>query len=148
MNEYPTLLEPLTRVESRNGLQFFIDYISTLEGAKTKIKNLHWAAKNLPNSDKRGAHLYLDEFLEIVSAFQDTVAECSQGILGEMGPSAISGAPCMCVSPRELIESLTNKTIQFYEGIPSGTIYIGIKSETETFIANLNKYKYLFRLTE
>ena len=149
--ENNTLLAPMENMStsmSPTGLQFFISYINVLEGAKSKIKNLHWVAKNLPNSDKRGAHLYLDDFLEIIADFQDTIAESSSGILGEMNLNAISGVPMSCTTPKELIDTLLEKTISFYEGLPSPTEYVGIKSETEVFIKDLTKYKYLFRLTE
>lgn len=131
-----------------NGLQFFIAYINVLEGAKTRIKNLHWAAKRLPVNEHKGAHEYLDDFLEVVQDFQDTVAEASQGILGHMTQEVIQGMPMEVNSPAELLRVLTDKTVSFYQEIPSETIYVGIKSETETFIVNLNKYKYLFELTE
>ena len=147
--ENGTLLTPLESVSGTpTGLQYFINYINVLEGAKTKIKNLHWGAKNLPNSDKRGAHLYIDDFLGIVEDFQDTVAESSSGILGEMDLNAVSGVPMTCTTPRDLINTLLDKTISFYENLPSGTQYVGIRSETEVFIKDLTKYKYLFRLTE
>ena len=144
-----TLLQPLSSISGTpSGLQYFINYINVLEGAKTKIKNLHWGAKNLPNADKMGAHLYLDDFLCIVSDFQDTIAESSSGILGEMDLNAISGIGMTSTTPRDLINTLLDKTVSFYDNMPSGTQYVGIKSETETFIKDLTKYKYLFRLTE
>lgn len=130
-----------------DGLQFFINYLSVLEGLKTKIKNLHWAANKLSVRDKRGAHIYLDDFLEIVSNFQDTVAECSQGILGDMNKDSIKGVPIPVNSPSDILSFILTKTFSFYENIPSESIYVGIKSETESFIRDLTKYKYLFRLT-
>lgn len=129
-------------------LMFFITYINTLEGIKTKIKNLHWAAKRLSIQDKRGAHLYLDDFLDIVAGFQDTVAESSQGILGIMELNDVIGTPVPVISPKELLIYVKDKTIRFYDNIPSSSIYSGIKSETETFIKDINKYTYLFQLTE
>lgn len=129
-------------------LMFFITYINTLEGVKTKIKNLHWAAKRLPIQDKRGAHLYLDDFLDIVAGFQDTVAESSQGILGIMELNDVIGTPVPVISPKELLTYVKDKTIRFYDNMPSSSIYSGIKSETETFIKDINKYTYLFQLTE
>ena len=134
--------------EPKTGLPFFVDYINELEGAKTKIKNLHWAAKTLPVSDKRGTHLYLDDFLGIVGDFQDTVAESSQGILGEMSAASIKGKDLPCVTPKELIRYLLEVTVAFYNSMPAETVYVGIKSETEVFIKDLTKYKYLFRLAE
>lgn len=131
-----------------SGLNFFITYINVLEGVKTKIKNLHWAAKKLPNADKRGAHLYLDELLEIVQDFQDTVAESSQGILGIMDTSAVCGTSFNCSSTKELVDYMKVKTEDFYVNLPAGSDYAGIKSETEVFIKDITKYTYLFQLTE
>ena len=54
--QYPdgdTLLQPLSTMGGTpTGLQYFINYINVLEGAKARIKNLHWGAKNLPNADE------------------------------------------------------------------------------------------------
>lgn len=49
--------------------QLFIDFLNQIEGWKTKCKNLHWAAP------KKNIHVYLDEFLEILSDCQDSLAE-------------------------------------------------------------------------
>lgn len=57
--------------------------MNVLEGIKTQTKNVHWASLKLPNRDKRGAHLYLDDFLEEVGDFQDLVAESAMGITGD-----------------------------------------------------------------
>ena len=65
-----------------------------------------------------------------------------------MDLNAVSGVPMTCTTPRDLINTLLDKTISFYENLPSGTQYVGIRSETEVFIKDLTKYKYLFRLTE
>lgn len=54
--------------------QLFIDFLNQIEGWKTKCKNLHWAAP------KKNIHVYLDEFLEILSDYQDSLAEGYMGI--------------------------------------------------------------------
>lgn len=146
--DFPISRSPMPEeTATHSGLQFFIDYINVLEGLKTKIKNLHWAAKKLSCSNKRGAHLYLDELLDIVAGFQDTVAESSQGILGEMNTSDVQGIPVPTNDPMETVKWALVKTMAFYDTIPVGTEYVGIKSETEVFIKDLTKYKYLFNLT-
>lgn len=122
--------------------QFFIHYICQLEGFKTKAKNLHWAAQ------KKNIHVYLDEFLEIISDFQDTIAEGYMGILGQMGPRDIKGIECDCDSAIPFIESVIEKTKEFYDNIPESTEFKGITSETETFIQNSQKYRYLFGLCD
>lgn len=128
---------------------FFLTYVNVLEGIKTQIKNVHWASLKLPNSDKRGAHLYLDDFLEVVGNFQDLVAESAMGITGESFEfNTVKGVPFHASSTDELIKYIQNKTVEFYDAIPKETIYAGIKSETETFILNINQYVFRFKLTD
>lgn len=124
------------------GAKFFINFLNQLEGWKTKCKNLHWAAP------KKNIHVYLDEFLDIISDFQDSIAEDYQGILGHMSPNVIHGLSCESLNAIEFIKEVSIKTKEFYNRIPSDVDYVGIKSETETFIHNIFKYKYLFELTD
>ena len=123
------------------GASFFINFLNILEGWKTKCKNLHLAAP------KRNIHVYLDEFLEILSDYQDSIAEDYQGILGHMQPNAIKGIPSDTLNAIDFIVEIKQGTCKFYKQIPEETCFIGIKSETENFIHNINKYKYLFELT-
>lgn len=125
-----------------NPSQFFINFINLLEGWKTKCKNLHWAAP------KKNIHVYLDEFLEILSDYQDSLAEEYQGILGHMQPNAVKGTPSDVLNAMDFINEVKIGTAKFYENIPEGTIYTGIRSECETFIHNILKYKYLFELCD
>ena len=124
------------------GSQFFINFLNQLEGWKTKCKNLHWAAP------KKNIHVYLDEFLDIISDYQDSLAEDYQGILGHMQPNVIKGIPCESLNGIDFIKEVSIKTKEFYNKIPSDIDYVGIKSETETFIHNIKKYKYLFELSD
>lgn len=124
------------------GTQFFINFLNQLEGWKTKCKNLHWAAP------KKNIHVYLDEFLEIISDYQDSLAEEYQGLLGHMAPNVIRGIGSDTLNAVDFIKEVKERTLKFYEAIPSGPAYSGIKSECETFIHNILKYKYLFELTD
>lgn len=128
--------------KSLEGNQFFINFLNKLEGWKTKCKNLHWAAP------KKNIHVYLDEFLDIMSDYQDSLAEEYQGILGHMQPNAIKGISSDTLNAQDFIKEVRNGTIDFYEKIPSESIYAGIKSECETFIHDILKYKYLFELCD
>lgn len=122
--------------------QFFISFINLLEGWKTKCKNLHWAAP------KKNIHVYLDEFLEILSEYQDGLAEEYQGLLGHMQPNVIKGTPSDTLNAMDFILEVKAGTTKFYENIPEGVMYAGIRSECETFIHNILKYKYLFELCD
>ena len=122
--------------------QFFINFINKLEGFKTKCKNLHWSAP------KKNIHVYLDEFLDVISDYQDSIAEDYQGILGHMQPNVIEGIKSQSLNAMDFINEVKIATETFYNKIPNDICYVGIKSETETFIHNIFKYKYLFEITD
>ena len=138
-----TPMESSIKVEENiTGSQFFINFLNQLEGWKTKCKNLHWAAP------KKNIHVYLDEFLEILSDYQDSLAEEYQGILGHIQPNVIKGVESNTLNAIDFIKEIRVKTEEFYNKISQETTYVGIKSECETFIHNILKYKYLFELTD
>lgn len=126
-----------------SGLKPFLDFICKLEGWKTKCKNLHWAAP------KKNVHVYLDEFLEVISDYQDTVAEGIMGVLNvHLGPNDVSGNPGNAQTAQQFVDEVKAGTIDFYQRIPDNPLYAGLKSECETFIQNVNKYDYLFSLCD
>lgn len=127
---------------SEGDKKVFIDFICKLEGYKTRCKNLHWAAP------KKNIHVYLDEFLDVISDYQDGLAEGYMGILGKMGPLDINGIGCNASNAMIFIEEVIEETKKFYGLIPEGTEFKGITSEAETFIQNCQKYHYLFGLCE
>lgn len=120
----------------------FIEFLNRLEGWKTRCKNLHWAAP------KKNIHVYLDEFLNVLSEYQDSLAEGYMGILGKMNPTCISAIAPIANNAMDLIKEIRKDTLNFYDNIPSGAIYKGVASECETFIQNINKYCYLFSLCD
>lgn len=144
MFEEDSLFTPMesSRSTEVSGSQFFINFLNQLEGWKTKCKNLHWAAP------KKNIHVYLDEFLNVLSNYQDGLAEEYQGLLGHMQPNVIKGTPCNCLNAIDFINEVKSNTYKYYDNIPEGTSYAGIKSECETFIHNILKYKYLFELCD
>ena len=144
MFEEDSLFTPMesSRSTEVSGSQFFINFLNQLEGWKTKCKNLHWAAP------KKNIHVYLDEFLDVLSDYQDGLAEEYQGLLGHMQPNVIKGTPCDCLNAIDFINEVKSTTYKYYDNIPEGTSYAGIKSECETFIHNILKYKYLFELCD
>ncbi len=127
---------------STDSSELFIDFLNRLEGWKTKCKNLHWAAY------RKNIHEYLDDFLDILSNYQDGLAEGYMGILGKMKPNVIKGVSCNSINPIDFIEEVKDGTLEFYSSIPQDTEYKGITSECETFIQNINKYRYLFSICD
>lgn len=140
------LLDPVSASSGTERTQdttsIFISFLNKLEGWKTKCKNLHWAAP------KKNIHVYLDDFLSVLSDYQDGLAEGYMGILGKMQPNVIKGVPSDALNAIDFLEEVKVATLEFYKSIPEDTIYKGITSECETFIQNINKYKYLFSLCD
>lgn len=138
------LLTPLDSIRQDDSgtttSDFFINFLNRLEGWKTKCKNLHWAAPN------DSIHRRLDDLNEILSDYQDTLAEDYMGIYGKVRPDILNGIPSDKLDAMSFIDEVISSTLAFYESIETTSICSGIKSETETFIHNLNKIKYLFSL--
>ena len=129
--------QKLFSVEDRH---VFLSYLSTLNGFLCKAKNLHWAAKG------KDIHEYLDDFHKILGDFQDSVAEGYMGILGKMEGDDVQYIDTGNLSPLEFIDKVISETLSFYRRIPEGAEFSGLRGETETFIQNVQKYKYLFNL--
>ena len=128
-----TPMEEERENNSPTGSQFFISFLNQLEGWKTKCKNLHWAAP------KKNIHVYLDEFLDILSDYQDGLAEEEMGIYGKMLPNVIKGTESSALTPKEFIYEIRKSTLTFYDKLPKDSLHAGIRSECETFIHNINK---------
>ena len=120
----------------------YITFISKLEAFKTKCKNLHWSAPNEP------IHVRLDEFLDELSDYEDSIAEEVMGMTKQFKPTDINPAPFSHIqsitNASDFIEAISKETNIFYDSLCPHCA--GLKSETETFIHNINKYKYLFSL--
>ena len=126
----------------------FVDFINFLEGTKIICKAQHWNSVNLNVKDKRGAHIYLDELLTIISNTQDSIAESSQGIFGTyLNSENVKGKDLNYLKePNDLINTLESNTYSFYKILIEENEFMGIKSEIEVFILNIQKYKFLFNL--
>ena len=137
MNDVPTISKSET---NGNSTDLYINFLCQIEGWKTKCKNLHWAAQN------DSIHRRLDDLADVLSSYQDTLAEDYMGINGRIRPDILTGISSNAIEPNTFISEIIENTLSFYSQIDSSVVYAGIKSETETFIHNLNKIKYLFSL--
>ena len=137
MNDVPTISKSET---NGNPTDLYINFLCQIEGWKTKCKNLHWAAQN------DSIHRRLDDLADVLSSYQDALAEDYMGINGKVRPDILSGISSNAIEPNTFISEIIENTLSFYSQIDSNVVYAGIKSETETFIHNLNKIKYLFSL--
>lgn len=137
MNDVPTISKSET---NGNPTDLYINFLCQIEGWKTKCKNLHWAAQN------DSIHKRLDDLADVLSSYQDALAEDYMGINGRVRPDILTGISSNAIEPNTFISEIIENTLSFFSQIDSSVIYAGIKSETETFIHNLNNIKYLFSL--
>lgn len=121
--------------------QEHIDYINYIEGIKTTLKNTHWSSKN--NSE----HVRMDEFADIVSEFEDKISEEFQGIEGQIQDNQVQPKEYTFTNVETLLNNIKDETLTIYKNLQDDIEYIGICSEIESFIHDINKYKYLFRLS-
>ncbi len=137
------LLDTISNIDiQRNSpLAPFIEFLNTLEGYKTKLKNLHWSAVNL------SIHKQLDKFIDETNEFQDNIAEEAMGIHGQLANDVLIGESFNCNDPIVLLQSLKDRVLRFYNSTTDKPEYIGIRSEIENFIHVINQYLYLFRIS-
>lgn len=137
------LLSPVEESEEKHdsSSETVIAFINKLEGYKTRCKALHWAAV------KKNIHVYLDEFLDVISDYQDSLAEEYMGLYTHLKALDINGTMCAAQNAKEFIQNVIDGTLEFYKNIPDKCCHAGMKSECETFIHNCFKYKYLFSIS-
>jgi DNA-binding ferritin-like protein len=125
------------------------DYVGKLEGIRFKLKILHWGVVNLPYSGKKGLHEYLDEFVDMIGDYYDSIVEGISGLNNtNINLSDINISQCDLNTLPEIMQYLENITINYYDGLPDLTKYKGITSKIETFIESIDDYKYKFNITK
>ena len=127
---------------SNADVEVFHSFLSELNGFVVKCKILHWAAS------KNDIHTRLDEFHEILGDYQDALAEGFMGILGKIEASEIGCVLPDTNEPGEFIRLVESRTSAFHDLIPESVEFKGILSDNESFIQNIQKYKYLFSLCQ
>lgn len=117
-----------------------ITFLGVIDGWMTRGKNLHWGA---PADD---AHRRADELIDVLTDIKDSFAEDYMGLTGtQLTPDDVENKPCLAENLDDFITEVKSTTYSFYENLPSSTAYVGIKSECEAFIHNINKYSYLIK---
>lgn len=114
-------------------------FLGRLSGFVHKAKSLHWAAEG------KDIHEYLDEIWKETYEFQDAIAEGYMGIDGQLD-SDIPFIMPESDTPEDFIKEIESKVEEFYNQLPDVPKFKGLSGETESFIQEIEKYKYLFSL--
>jgi 8-oxo-dGTP diphosphatase len=118
----------------------FNTYLNFLEGAKTRLKNIHWGEED------NSKHVYLDELSEEVSEFEDKIAEAGQSGFGRFKDGEIQGDEVKEDDPVAICQMIFDKTIEFRKELAEKDEYIGEVSWIDDFLATLKQSKYRLQL--
>jgi hypothetical protein len=114
-------------------------YINKLQGYRTAIKNLHWSANNMSE------HKLVDDIDSSVSSIQDKVAEIAQGIYGQIAMNELKPKGYEITSTKKMLKDLLRDTQSFLKQMDKDEL-VGIRSEIETFVGEINQFIYLEQL--
>ena len=122
--------------------KYILDFICQLEGQKTAIKSLHWHANSLSQ------HQLCDDIATIISDYQDKVSEVEQSISGKLPVNNLKGTPYKVTTLKKFIQDVISGTKAFYHKLQKeGDEYIGMRSDTEAVLSDLQRQLYLIDFT-
>ena len=118
-------------------------YVNKCEGWKTAIKELHWDSKSLSQ------HELCDKIADAIADHQDKVSEVEQSMSGKLPIGNLKPVPYKVVSLKKFIDDIIFDTKSFLKKIEKmGDDYIGMKSDCESFISDIQRDLYLVNFTE
>lgn len=124
----------------RKDKSIFNTYLNFLEGAKTRLKNIHWGEED------NSKHVYLDDLSENVSEFEDKIAEAGQAGFGRFKDGEIQGDEVEESDPIVICQMIFDKTVEFRKELAGRDEYNGEVSWIDDFLATLKQSKYRLQL--
>jgi len=119
-----------------------LNYVEECEAWKIAIKNLHWSADNMSQ------HELCDDIADSISEFEDLVSEVEQSISGKIKLNGFTPKSYEIKSLKEFVEDVISSSKSFLDELEEmGEDYVGIKSECETFIGDMQRKLYLVNFT-
>lgn len=119
-----------------------LDFINKCEKWKVEIKELHWSAKNMSQ------HELCDDIASSISDFEDLVSEVEQSISGKFKNGDLKPDKAEKIGIKEFVEEIISSSQEFLKELEKmGDKYIGIKSECESFIGDMQRKLYLVNFT-
>lgn len=114
----------------------FNEYLNFIEGAKTRLKNIHWGEED------NSKHVYLDDLSEEVGEFEDKIAEAGQAGFGRFKDGEIQGDKVEEDDPVKICQMIFDRTIEFRKELEGKDEYNGEISWIDDFLASLKQSKY------
>lgn len=143
----PTTMSSNTVVDTAPSISnhTLLGFLNALEGYKTKTKELHWASKRFL-AQRGNIHELLDDLLDIISDYQDIVAEVGQSFLGVIQFNTFKAIPCDATCPLVLIQCLEDQALELKRNYGNDIKWSGIINATDDYIQNIQQKKYLLQL--
>lgn len=117
-------------------------YICKLEGYKTAIKSLHW------NADNMSQHKLCDDIAERIAEFQDQVSEVEQSMSGRLPFGMLKPRAYKVTNLKNFVKDVINSAQTFRKRLENmGQRYVGMKSDCESFISDMQRNLYLVDFT-
>lgn len=122
--------------------QKILKFIEKCESWKVEIKNYHWSADNLSQ------HELCDDIASSISDFEDLVSEVEQSISGKIKLNGFKPDEAKETNLKAFVEDVISASKDFLKELEGmGENYVGIKSECETFIGDMQRKLYLVNFT-
>lgn len=119
-----------------------LSFINKCEKWKVEIKENHWSAKSLSQ------HELCDDIASSISDFEDLVSEVEQSISGKFKNGDLKPEKAEKIELKPFVEGVISSSQEFLKELEKmGDKYIGIKSECETFIGDMQRKLYLVNFT-
>lgn len=129
----------LEKVEKQEK-KVFNEYLNFIEGAKTRLKNIHWGEED------NSKHVYLDDLSEEVGEFEDKIAEAGQAGFGRFKDGEIQGDKVEEDDPVKICQMIFDRTIEFRKELEGKDEYNGEISWIDDFLASLKQSKYRLQM--
>lgn len=122
--------------------KLILDYLCTVEGWLTAVKNIHW------NSDNLSQHKLCDDISERLHDFQDQIAEVEQSITGNLPFNKLYGKTYKVKNLKTFVQDVLDATNTFYKAVKKkGDTYTGMASDCESFLSDMQQNLYLVNFT-
>ena len=119
-----------------------LSFVNKCEGWKTAIKSLHWDSKNLSQ------HELCDKIADRIAEFQDQVSEVEQSISGKLPLNQLKGTDYNISGLKGFVEDVIEDSKSFLKELESeGDDYIGMRSDCESFLSDMQRNLYLVNFT-
>lgn len=120
---------------------FLLGVIGKLEGAKTRMKELHWS------SSSHSLHIITDDFSDELGKFEDDMVENAIALIGFVYPGEVNG-----ISPEAIeFEALLEEIRGILSGIKTeckDQYWSGLINIVDDFWSTVNRYIYLAKVTK